>query len=59
MTVPTLAISALSSLLCTETNYDLMQLSGLVVPDGALPEELRGTPGPGGGLNPYLPELYR
>jgi hypothetical protein len=41
------------------SNYGLVQLSGLIIPDVALPEELRGTPGPGGGLNPYLPELYR
>jgi hypothetical protein len=41
------------------SNYSLVQLSGLLVPDFALPESLRGTPGPNGGLNPFLPELYR
>lgn len=41
------------------SNYSLVQLSGLIVPDDALPAPLRGFPGPGGGLDPYLPELYR
>jgi hypothetical protein len=40
-------------------SWSLIQLSGLIVPDAALPSELRGTPGPGGGVNPFQPELYR
>ncbi|HEY7582346.1 MAG TPA: hypothetical protein VIB78_01825 [Acidimicrobiia bacterium] len=40
-------------------NVSLFQLSGLNIPDQALPEDLRGTPGPTGGLNPFIPELYR
>ena len=40
-------------------NWDLIQISGMVLPDLALPIPLRGTPGPGGGLNPFIPELYR
>ena len=40
-------------------NTSISQLSGLVVPDQALPIPLRGTPGPAGGLNPFTPELYR
>jgi hypothetical protein len=40
-------------------NWALIQLSGIVIPDPALPVDLRGTPGPAGGLNPFLPELYR
>jgi hypothetical protein len=40
-------------------NWALIQLSGIVVPDGALPKELRGNPPPGGGLNPFTPELFR
>ena len=31
----------------------------LLIPDGALPLDLRGTPGPSGGLDPYIPELFR
>jgi hypothetical protein len=40
-------------------NYDIIQLSGLVVPDISLPTALRGDPPPGGGLNPFEPELFR
>ena len=40
-------------------NWSLVQLSGLLIPDGALPADLRGTPGPSGGLDPYIPELFR
>ena len=40
-------------------NWHLVQLSGLVIPDATLAPELRGTPGPSGGLNPFIPELWR
>ena len=40
-------------------NWALVQVSGNVMPDRALPIPLRGTPGPAGGLNPFIPELYR
>jgi len=40
-------------------SWSLVQLSGILVPDNALPVELRGDPPPGGGLNPFEPELYR
>ena len=40
-------------------SWSLIQLSGLIVPDAALPSELRGNPPPGGGVNPFQPELYR
>ena len=40
-------------------NASLEQLSGILIPDGALPVDLRGTPGPSGGLDPYIPELFR
>lgn len=43
----------------TGGNWELIQISGMVLPDRALPIPLRGTPGPGGGLNPFIPELYR
>jgi len=36
----------------------LRQLAAFFIPDGALPEDLRGQ-GPGGTINPYAPELYR
>jgi hypothetical protein len=39
--------------------WKLTQLSGLVVPDATLPSGLRGSPPPGGGVNPFEPELYR
>jgi hypothetical protein len=39
--------------------YALIQLSGIVVPDASLPSELRGDPPPGGGVNPFEPELFR
>lgn len=37
----------------------MTQLSALILPDDSLPESLRGDPPPTGGLNPFLPELYR
>ena len=40
-------------------NWSLVQLSGLLIPDAALPADLRGIPGPNGGLDPYVPELFR
>lgn len=40
-------------------NWSMVQLSGILIPDGALPVDLRGTPGPSGGLDPYIPELFR
>ncbi len=40
-------------------NWSLIQLSGILLPDLALPIPLRGTPGPAGGLSPFIPELYR
>lgn len=40
-------------------NWHLIQLSGLVIPDSTLPASLRGDPLPLGGLNPFVPELYR
>jgi hypothetical protein len=40
-------------------NISIFQLNGFLLPDAALPEELRGDPPPGGGLNPFIPELYR
>lgn len=39
-------------------NWKMIQLSGFIVPDASLPEELRGDPPPGGGLNPFAYELY-
>ena len=36
-------------------NISIFQLNGFLLPDAAL----RGTPPPGGGLNPFIPELYR
>ncbi len=40
-------------------NWSLVQLSGILIPDDALPAALRGNPPPGGGLNPFEPELFR
>ena len=40
-------------------NYALKQVSAFVIPDASLPDELKGSPGPSGGLNPYETELYR
>jgi hypothetical protein len=40
-------------------NHALIQLSGIIIPDAALPNVLRGNPPPGGGVNPFKPELYR
>jgi hypothetical protein len=36
----------------------LRQLAAFYIPDGALPEDLRGA-GPGGSIDPYEPQLYR
>jgi hypothetical protein len=44
---------------CGGNGYSLKQLSGLILPDAALPKELRGDPPPFGGLNPYTAELFR
>ena len=41
------------------SNWALKQLSGFVLPDAALPDELRGDPPPFGGVNPYTAELFR
>lgn len=40
-------------------NWHLIQLSGIVIPDAALPPSLRGSPPPGGGVNPFEAQLYR
>jgi hypothetical protein len=37
----------------------MMQMSGFVFPDAALPEGLKGDPPPIGGLDPYGAELFR
>jgi hypothetical protein len=39
-------------------NWSLIQLSGIIIPDSALPVELQGA-GVFGGVNPFTPELYR
>lgn len=39
-------------------NWHLIQLSGIVIPDGALPSELRGNAA-SGGVDPFKAELYR
>ena len=39
-------------------NWSLIQLSGIVIPDRALPVDLRGA-SPTGGVSPFKPELYR
>lgn len=39
-------------------SWSLIQLSGIVFPDAALPVELRGT-SVGGGINPFQPELFK
>jgi hypothetical protein len=44
---------------CGGSNYALKQISGLILPDNALPAELRGDPPPFGGLNPYTAQLFR
>lgn len=45
---------------CSATNYSMIQLSGFVVPDSALPLDLRGDPPPwASGLNPFRPTLFR
>lgn len=44
---------------CNGNGYSLRQLSAFTFPDSSLPEELRGNPPFGGGLNPLLPELFR
>jgi hypothetical protein len=38
--------------------WQMIQISGFVIPDSTLPEELRGDPLPVGGLNPYDWQLY-
>jgi hypothetical protein len=44
---------------CVGGGYAMRQLSSFVIPDAALPLELRGTTPPGGtGLNPFGAELY-
>jgi hypothetical protein len=40
-------------------NEDLKQISALVIPDLALPLDLRGNPPPTGQLNPFEPLLYK
>jgi hypothetical protein len=40
-------------------NWSLIQLSGIVIPDKALPMELRGDPPPSGGVSPFVAELFR
>ncbi len=37
----------------------MQQVSALVIPDLALPIELRGNPPPNGGLNPFQPTLFK
>jgi hypothetical protein len=44
---------------CGGNNYAMMQMSGFVFPDAALPEGLKGDPPPIGGLDPYGAELFR
>lgn len=45
---------------CSASGYAMKQLSAFIVPDTALPEDLRGDPPPwADGLNPFLPILYR
>jgi Flp pilus assembly protein TadG len=45
---------------CTQSSYDMIQLSAFVIPDASLPEGLRGDPPPGTtSVNPYRVELYR
>jgi hypothetical protein len=45
---------------CSTPGYSMKQLTALVLPDQALPSQLRGDPLPGTpGVNPYVPELYR
>jgi hypothetical protein len=41
------------------SNYSLIQLSGIVIPDATLPIELRGSTSAGSGVNPYTTELFR
>lgn len=45
---------------CSAANHALIQLSGFILPDDALPSDLRGDPPPwANGLNPFRPYLYR
>jgi hypothetical protein len=39
--------------------WGLIQVSGIIVPDTSLPGVLRGKTPPGGGVNPFEPELFR
>jgi Putative Flp pilus-assembly TadE/G-like len=41
------------------SNYAMKQVSGFIVPDAALPLDLRGDPPPFGGLNPYEFQLWK
>jgi len=40
-------------------NWSLAQVSGIIVPDASLPSVLRGNAPPGGGVDPFEPELFR
>jgi hypothetical protein len=45
---------------CNGNGYSITQLSAYVFPDASLPAPLRGDPiPPSGGLNPFVPELFR
>ena len=39
--------------------WGLIQVSGIIIPDTSLPGVLRGKAPPGGGVNPFEPELFR
>jgi hypothetical protein len=39
--------------------WRLIQVSGIIIPDASLPGVLRGKTPPGGGVNPFEPELFR
>lgn len=41
------------------SNESLQQISGFVIPDLALPLDLRGNPPPYGNINPFNPLLYK
>jgi hypothetical protein len=45
---------------CSASGYNMKQLSAFLLPDNALPQDLRGDPPPwADGLNPFRPYLYR
>ncbi|MBK5269200.1 MAG: hypothetical protein JJE47_17390 [Acidimicrobiia bacterium] len=45
---------------CSANGYSMLQLSGFIMPDNALPTSLRADPPPGGGFGPYDDvELWR